>query len=76
MKEGIKGQYIWINTTLEEQKEINRRKHICFPVTTTSLNDLLGFSINLIDDKNNQIEFGDNETKVTILNFEINVFIS
>ena len=35
-KEGIKGQSIWINTTLEEQKEINSRKHIYFPFTTTS----------------------------------------
>ena len=64
------GQSIWINTTLEEQKEINSRKHICIPFTTSSLNELL--SINLIDDSNKQIEFGNNEKKkVSILNFKI-----
>ena len=68
-KEGVKGQFIWINTTLEEQKEINSRKHICVLFTTSSLNELL--SINLIDDSNKQIEFGNNEKKVSILNFKI-----
>ena len=68
-KEGVKGQFIWINTTLEEQKEINSRKHICILFTTSSLNELL--SINLIDDSNKQTEFGNNEKKVSILNFKI-----
>ena len=40
-KEGVKGQSIWVNTELEEQNDINSRKHVCFPFTTTSLNDLL-----------------------------------
>ena len=62
-KEGKKGQSIWINTTLEEQKDINSRKHLCFPFTTTSLNDLLSSSINLIDDSNKQIEFRNNEKR-------------
>ena len=73
-KEGIKGQSIWINTILEERKEINSRKRICLLITTTSLNDLLGFSINLIEENIYQ-EFGGNETKVSILNFKIDVFI-
>ena len=73
-KEGIKGQSIWINTT-EEQKEINSRKHICFLFTTISLNNLLSFTIKLIDGNSNQIEFGDNETKVKILNFKFDTFI-
>ena len=62
-KEGKKGKSIWINTTLEEQKDINSRKHLCFPLTTTSLNDLLSSSINLIDDSNKQIEFKNNEKR-------------
>ena len=61
-KEGKKGQSIWINTTLEE-KDINRRKHLCFPFTTTSLNDLLSSSINLIDDSNKQTEFRNNKKR-------------
>ena len=57
----IKGQSLWINATLEEQKEINNSRHLCFPFMTTTLNDLLNFSINLIDDHNKQITFEDNE---------------
>ena len=30
----IKGQSIWINATLEEQKEINNSRHFCFPFST------------------------------------------
>ena len=30
--------------------------HLCFPFMTLTLNDLLNFSINLIDDNNKQIE--------------------
>ena len=59
----IKGQSLWINATLEEQKEINNSRHLCFPFMTTTLNDLLNFSINLIDDHNKQITFEDNKGK-------------
>ena len=61
--EEIKGQSFWINATLEERKEINNSRHLCFPFTTTTLNDLLNFSINLVDDHNKQITFADNEKK-------------
>ena len=71
---------------LEEQKEINSRKQICFlftasslndlfPFTASSLNELLSFSINLIDANNKQIEIRNNEKKVIISNFKIEVFI-
>ena len=59
----IKGQSLWINATLEEQKEINNSRHLCFPFMTTTLNDLLNFSINLIDDHNKQITFENNKRK-------------
>ena len=59
----IKGQSLWINATLEEQKEINNSRHLCFPFMTATLNDLLNFSINLIDDHNKQITFEDNKRK-------------
>ena len=48
--EEIKGQSVWINATLVEQKEINNSMHMCFPFTTKTLNDLLSFSIYLLDD--------------------------
>ena len=59
----IKGKSLWINATLEEQREINNNRQLCFPFMTLTLNDLLNFSINLIDDNNKQIEFASNEKK-------------
>ena len=71
----INGKSIWINATLEEQKEINNSRHFCFPFSTRTLNDLLNFSIYLIDDNNEEITFENNEKKVSILNFKIDVFL-
>ena len=36
---------------------------------------MLGLSINLIDDNNKPIEFNSRETKISILNFTIEVFL-
>ena len=71
----MKGQSLWINATIEEQKEINNSRHLCFPFMTSTLNDLLSFSINLIGDLNKEITFEDNEEKISILNFKVNVFL-
>ena len=59
--EEIEGQSIWINATLEEQREINTSKHLSFPFTTKTLNDLLNFSIILRDDNNKPITFENNK---------------
>ena len=59
----IEGQSIWINATLAEQKEINNSRHLRFPFTTKTLNDLLSFSIYLLDDNNKEITFVDKENK-------------
>ena len=45
-----------------------------FSFKTLSLN-MLGFSINLTDDDNKLIEFNRGETKISILNFKIEVFL-
>ena len=71
----IKGQSFWINDTLEEQKEINKSGHLSSPFMTTTQNDLLNFSINLIDDHNKKITLEDNENKINILNFKTDVFL-
>ena len=42
---------------------------------TLTLNDLLKFSINLIDDNNKEIEFASNKKKIIILNFKTDVFL-
>ena len=70
----MKGQSLWVNATLEEQKEINNSKYLCFLFVTSTLNDLLSFHINLIDDNNKDIKFEDNLRKINILNFQIDVF--
>ena len=70
----IKDLLIWINATLEEEKEINNCRHLCFPFTTKTLNDLLSFSIYLLDHNNNEITFVDGEKK-SIRNFKIDVLL-
>ena len=71
----IKGQSIWINTTHEEQKEINNSRHLSFPFSSKTLNDLLNFSICLLDDNNKEITFEDKKKKISMLNFRIDVFV-
>ena len=61
--------------TLEEQKEINNSKHLCFPFSTKILNDLLSFRIYLLYDNNQEITFEGNEKKISIRNFKIYVFV-
>ena len=48
---------------------------MCFPFVTKSLNDLLSFNIYLQDDKNKEIEFNLGEKKISILNFQNDVFL-
>ena len=50
--EEIKDQSIWVNASFVEQKEINNSRHMRFTFTTKTLNDLLSFSIYLLDDNN------------------------
>ena len=47
---------------------------MCFFFTTKTLNDLLSFSIYLLDDYNKEITFVDGKNK-SILNFKIDVFL-
>ena len=62
--EEIKGQSLWINATLEEQKEINNTRHIFFTFSTQSLNDLLNFNVILLGSNNKDIEFNAKEKKL------------
>ena len=65
---------LWVNATFNKQEEINNTKHLGFLFMTSSLNDLLNFSINLIVHKSKQINFTSEETKITILNLKIDDF--
>ena len=57
-RENFKEKSLWLNTSFKEVKEKNSEEH--------TLNDLLNFCINLIDHKNQQISFTDNENKISI----------
>lgn len=72
--ENIKGKSLWVNVSFNEQEQINSSHHICFLFKKSSCNDLLSFSINLIDNKNQQISFNSGDQKISILNFKIDVF--
>ena len=56
-----------------EQEQINDSKHASFSFKTQSINDLLNFSISLIDDDNKSLKFSSGEQKISILNFKIEV---
>ena len=54
---------------------MNKSKHLYFSFKTFSLNNLLDFSINLIHENNKPLELNIGETKISILNFKIEVFL-
>ena len=59
----IKGQSIWTNTAIKDNKEIKNNNHLCFPFITRSFSGLTSFSIFLQDDSNKKIEFKSGEKK-------------
>ena len=71
----IKGQTIWTNAAIKDNKEINNNNHLCFPFITRSFSNLTSFSIFLQDDSNKKIEFKSGEKKIIIFNFQIDVFL-
>ena len=73
--EYIKGKSLWVNVSLTKQEQINDSKHLSFSFKTLSLNELLNFRLNLIDDDNKSITFNSGEQKISILNFKIEVFL-
>ena len=67
----VKGKSIWTNVQFKSHKEINNNS----PFITRSFNDLTNFSIFLQDDSNNKIEFESDEQKISIFNFQIDIFL-
>ena len=72
----IKGQSIWVNVQFKDHKEINNNSHLCFLFITRSFSDLTSFNIFLQDDQNKKIEFKEGEKKISIFNFQINVYLT
>ena len=71
----IKGQSVWINTSFKDHQEINNNTHLCFPFITKSFSDLSSFRIYLQDNNNTKIELKSGEKKVSIFNFQIDVYL-
>ena len=71
----VKGKSIWTNVQFKSHKEINNNSHLCFPFITRSFNNLTNFSVFLQDDSNNKIEFESDEQKISIFNFQIDIFL-
>ena len=74
--EKIKGQSIWVNVQFKDHEEINNNNHLCFPFITRSFIDLTSFSIFFQDDQNKKIKFEKGEKKVSIFNFQIDVYLT
>ena len=72
-REIIKGKALLVNISFREIKEKNSEDHTCFSFTTSALNDLLNFSINLVDDKNCLMTFNNGKSKISILNFQMDI---
>ena len=71
----IKGQSVWTNAAFKDHKEITNSSRLCFPFITKSFSDLCNFSIFLQDDSDNKIEFKPSEKKISIFNFQIDVYL-
>ena len=72
----IKGQSVWTNAAFKDHKEISNNSHICFSFITKSSSDLCSFSIFLQDDSDKKIEFRPNEKKISIFNFQIDIYLA
>ena len=71
----IKGQSVWTNAAFKDHKEISDSSHLCFPFITKSFSDLCNFSIFLQDDLDKKNEFKPDEKKISIFNFQIDIYL-
>ena len=63
----------WVSCKLTNSRYPHAAKHLAFVFDTTSLNTLLSFTLNLIDQTGKEITFLDGEQKVPALNFTIQI---
>ena len=63
----------WVSCKLTNLRYPFGTKHLAFEFDTTSLNTLLNFTLNLIDQTGKEISFLDGEQKVPALNFTIQI---
>ena len=63
------------NAAFKDHKEIHNNSHLRFPFITKSFSDLCSFSIFLQDDNDNKIEFKPDEKKISIFEFQIDIYL-
>ena len=63
----------WVSCKLTNSRYPHAAKHLAFVFDATSLNTLLNFSLNLIDQTGKEITFLDGEQKVPALNFTLQI---
>lgn len=61
--EYIKGKSLWVNVNFNKTDQINNSEYVYFSFKIYLLNDLLDFSINLIDENGTAIIFNATEKK-------------
>ena len=69
----LKGKSKWVNAVFNDSEDLTVAKHFAFAFTTNSLQDILNFELNFLDDKANLITFILSEKKVPVLNFSIQI---
>ena len=65
-----------MNVQFKDHKEINKNNHLCFPFITRSFSDLTSFNIFFQDDQNKKIEFEKEEKKISIFNFQTDIYLT
>ena len=69
----IKAKSIYVNAKVDDSHYMENAKHIGFKFKTTFPTEVLEFTCELLDDNADQIKFSSEETKVHILDLQIDI---
>ena len=72
----VKGEPVWTSVAFKSHNKINNNSHLCFAFVTRSFSGLTNFSLFLQDDKSKKIEFAVGKRKISIFNFQIDIFLT
>ena len=69
--DALKESYKWVDITFQEQIENKNTLHPSLSYISNNKNDVLGFSLKLVDSNSKIIKFTEGEKKLPILEFII-----
>ena len=69
----IKGRSIYVNTKFDDSHYMESAKHFAFKFKTLFPTEFLEFTCELLDDKAKQIEFESGETRVPIIDLQVDI---